>query len=64
MTFTKFCRLMFIKWAKFKLSFGRNRLCLSRERKRIITQAIHYNKMVTVRGYGRYRSVVLAGRRY
>ena len=64
MRFITLKRLIFIKFCRFKLSFGRNRLRLSREQKRIIIQAIHYNKMVTARGYGTYRSVVLAGRRY
>lgn len=56
-------RLIFIQWCGLKLSLS-SRLRSKRERHRIIKQAVHYNKLVTARGYGTYRSVVLAGRRY
>jgi hypothetical protein len=56
-------RKLFVRWSRFKLSY-----CFvarsTRESKRILTQARHYNRMVAERGHGVYRSVVLNGRRY
>ena len=64
MRFAKLRRSIFVKWCKFWLSRKYERRAV-RERNRIVKQAIHYNLMVTAGTInGRYRSVVLAGRRY
>jgi len=60
---TRSKRKLFVRWSRFKLS-----CCLTarltRESKRILTQARYYNRLVAERGHGVYRSVVLGRRRY
>lgn len=53
-------------WTKYKRAYGPDLFYTTpqekRKRNRMIKQAIHYNRYIVKPG-GRYRSIVLAGRR-
>lgn len=56
-------RKLLVKWLHFKLSLCPN-AAIERDRRKMITQAKHYNRMIAEQGHGTHRSIVLQGRRY